>query len=46
LVGIYQSKKKNKGHTNGRKFFSFDMVLVIEIVSKKSLGVKLKLNLS
>jgi len=32
---------KNKCHTDGCKFFSFDMVLVIKIVSKKSLGLKL-----
>ena len=29
----------NKDHTNRCKFLSFDMVLVIKIVSKKSLGV-------
>ena len=32
---------KNKFHTDGCKFLSFDMVLVIKIVSKKSLGLKL-----
>ena len=31
-------------HTNGCKFLSFDMVIVINIISKKSLGVKFKLN--